>query len=403
MAEINPNIILNAVQQQRAGSSPFTNLQHIIQFQDLIEQRKTREAASQKQQTISDLIGKNIQQTPEGVALDQPSFIQQLAEVDPQMALQQQAQVQQQALEEQQRVAAKAKAKADEKKAIADASRSQLEQARDIQGMIGSAAGAVLAAKPENQQAVLDQQLDRLIDQKIITSEMLQSGKIPLNVTPESLGVLRGIQQASLTSKEQLDFALKAREFEGASETEKDKKVAELSKVQFKQSGDLRKEYSKLSGDFIDQKAAFERVQASASSPSAAGDLAMVFNFMKVLDPGSTVREGEFATAAKAAGMPERIIAAALKVDSGKILGPKQRKDFVDRAFKLFDKAKKTQARLRSQFVKIAEKNDLDPEQSVLLFDPVDIMEFGSVEDAEKANLPVGTSILIDGKKAVVE
>lgn len=431
MAQIDPNIILGAVQQQRAGTSPFSNLQHIIQFQDLIEQRKQRSLKIKKQETISDLIGKNIHPSAEGITLDKPKFIQQLAQEFPALAFEQQEIVRKQAIEAERLLvqkakleAQKAKAIADEKIAIAKASKAELERAADIQDVIASAAGAVLNAKPENQQDILDKQLDRLIDQKIISAEMLQSGKLPLTVTPESLSQLRAIQHASLTSKEQLDFALEERKLKGATEKEKDKKVEELSKKQFKQSSDLRKEFSKLSGDFVKQKAAFERVQASAEKPSAAGDLALIFNFMKVLDPGSTVREGEFATAAKAAGLPEQIVASILRIESGKKLGPKQRKDFVNRSFKLFDKAKKAQARLRSQFIGIAKKNNLDPDQSVLLFnegvvelgnDRTDFkstgnkgtgsrtLNFNSVEAANKANLPKGTIITINGRKAVVE
>ena len=81
--------------------------------------------------------------------------------------------------------------------------------------------------------------------------------------------------------------------------------------------------------------AAFGRVTASAEDPSAAGDLALIFNFMKMLDPGSVVREGEFANAQNAAGVPDRIRASYNKALRGERLSENTRADFVDRAQKI--------------------------------------------------------------------
>lgn len=87
---------------------------------------------------------------------------------------------------------------------------------------------------------------------------------------------------------------------------------------------------------YIDIRDSYNRIIASAKDPSAAGDMALIFNYMKVLDPGSTVREGEFATAQNSAGVPEIIRAQYNKVMSGKRLSTSQRDDFVDRAKKLY-------------------------------------------------------------------
>ena len=125
--------------------------------------------------------------------------------------------------------------------------------------------------------------------------------------------------------------------------TQYDSARATAGKSLFTQEGALRGEFQKLTGDFRDIQDAFGRViQSAEPGPTghhAAGDLALVFNYMKMLDPGSVVREGEFATAAKAAGLGESIIAAMNKVDSGDILSPGMRQDFVDRSWKLYGEA----------------------------------------------------------------
>jgi ribosomal protein L7/L12 len=128
----------------------------------------------------------------------------------------------------------------------------------------------------------------------------------------------------------------------------------------------VRKEFVGASGEFIKQKDAYDRIQASIQEPSAAGDLALIFNYMKLLDPGSTVREGEFATAQNSAGVPERLRAQFNKVSSGERLGAGQRDDFSNRSEKLYDKALNSQDNRIKQYTGIAERNKL-PVQDVIV------------------------------------
>jgi len=58
--------------------------------------------------------------------------------------------------------------------------------------------------------------------------------------------------------------------------------------------------------------------------------IALVFKFMKALDPTSVVREGEFATAQNSAGIPEGIRNIFNKLLTGERLGEAQIKQFVD-------------------------------------------------------------------------
>jgi hypothetical protein len=97
----------------------------------------------------------------------------------------------------------------------------------------------------------------------------------------------------------------------------------------------LRVEYVKAAKVFIDVRDSFTRVNVSAKDPSAAGDLALIFNYMKMLDPASVVRESEFATAAATGAWGERLQAAAGKMLRGERLSEVMRADFLDRATKL--------------------------------------------------------------------
>ena len=145
---------------------------------------------------------------------------------------------------------------------------------------------------------------------------------------------------------------------------------AKKEKVRFDNSTKLRGEFIGQSKDFKKVADANERVIAAASDPSAAGDMALIFNFMKVLDPGSTVREGEAASAQNATGVPGRVRSAYNNIVSGQRMTVEQRKDFTDRTQKLFNSAKKQQDVLRNQYDKLAKKFGLDP--STVLVDVVE-------------------------------
>lgn len=130
----------------------------------------------------------------------------------------------------------------------------------------------------------------------------------------------------------------------------------------------IRQEFTKASGDFVKVRDAFSKVQSSTVDPSAAGDLAMIFNFMKMLDPGSVVREGEFATAQSAAGVPTQIRNIYNRVLSGERLAPEQRQDFLTQARRIFDSTLQSQVQLEQEFGRIAKQSGIDPRKVVVDF-----------------------------------
>lgn len=133
----------------------------------------------------------------------------------------------------------------------------------------------------------------------------------------------------------------------------------------FGSEADLRGEFMDLVGDFSDVEASYRRILSSADEPSAAGDLALVFNYMKMLDPGSAVRETEFANAQNAAGVPERIRAMYNNLISGEILGETQRADFLNRAGQLYGSQLEQYNSYGAVFQNLAAQQGLDPNRVV--------------------------------------
>tara|TARA_R110002153_G_scaffold59161_2_gene161702 strand:- start:2025 stop:3536 length:1512 start_codon:yes stop_codon:yes gene_type:complete len=128
-----------------------------------------------------------------------------------------------------------------------------------------------------------------------------------------------------------------------------------------------RKEFAGIPAvkSFGQQTSAYGRVLASAKDPSAAGDLALIFNFMKVLDPGSTVREGEFATAQNAGGVDQRVVSLYNSITTGERLSPAQRDDFANRATRLYSDAELQYDNISRQYSTFAEQAGLPVDQVI--------------------------------------
>lgn len=182
-------------------------------------------------------------------------------------------------------------------------------------------------------------------------------------------------------------------------------KGPEADKEMFARADKLRDEFNNQSKEFITVANSYQRIRDSASDPSAAGDLSLIFNYMKVLDPGSTVREGEFATAQSAGSVPARIIAQYNKVMSGERLSTEQREDFVNRADKLY-KGQETrhEETVKDRYEGLAKDVGVDPRRVVSDFNvKTEKVPTGApkiTSDAEYDALPSGTVFLApDGKQ----
>jgi len=130
----------------------------------------------------------------------------------------------------------------------------------------------------------------------------------------------------------------------------------------------IRQEFTKASGDFVKIRDSFARIQATATDPSPAGDLSLMFNYMKMLDPGSVVRESEFAQIAATGSFGQRLQAGAAQFIEGVRLTPVQRKDFLTQAGNILSTQIKTQDELETEFRRIAEVSGIDPRKVIVDF-----------------------------------
>jgi hypothetical protein len=133
----------------------------------------------------------------------------------------------------------------------------------------------------------------------------------------------------------------------------------------FEQEDKLRNDFIAQTKPYQVQSDFYGRIETAAKDPSAAGDLALIYSFMKLLDPGSTVLAGEYATAANAGSIPERIYSQYNRLLSGELLGDAEkgtiRKDYIDRARRIYEQSTKDYQRTKAVFDDRARRYHLDP------------------------------------------
>jgi hypothetical protein len=136
----------------------------------------------------------------------------------------------------------------------------------------------------------------------------------------------------------------------------------------FAREKDLRATFTTEMKPFTDLAQAFRKVEAAALNPSAAGDISLVYGYMKILDPGSTVMQGEQATAANAGGVSDRVRAMYNKALTGETLADNVRQDFYAQSRNLIESQRPLQQDISERYGLIATQNKLDPNQ--IVFDP---------------------------------
>ena len=115
--------------------------------------------------------------------------------------------------------------------------------------------------------------------------------------------------------------------------------VKSLPELDAKTRQSINKDFTQLTSDTKLIRNTASDLDKLSKIKSGPASIAMVFKFMKALDPTSVVREGEFATAENSAGIPEALRNTYNKLMEGGRLGPQQIEQFVFTAKSLANSA----------------------------------------------------------------
>jgi len=113
---------------------------------------------------------------------------------------------------------------------------------------------------------------------------------------------------------------------------------------------------------FQEVKSAYSQINDGLNLKSPAGDLAAATKFMKILDPGSVVRESELAMAMKATGALDRLQNYAQNVVKGTKLTPSQREDFRKLSTDFYNSSATQYNQKQSEYTDIAKRYNLNPQ-----------------------------------------
>lgn len=122
---------------------------------------------------------------------------------------------------------------------------------------------------------------------------------------------------------------------------------------------ELRDEFTKLTQNFRIVQDAYQGIRSA--EPTGAGDMKLLYMYVKLLDPTSVVRESEFATAAASGSFGERVQGLVQRVISGQRLPESLRADFLREAESLYRVNLNTYNQVQQAYTAIARQRGLNP------------------------------------------
>ena len=140
-----------------------------------------------------------------------------------------------------------------------------------------------------------------------------------------------------------------------------EKPMTKYQKIQLE--GSLRDDYRKDSSNFVEISRQAKIIESSLNDDSAAGTLASATAFMKMLDPGSVVRESELAMAMKTNGALDRMGNYINVIQSGQVLTTQQKADFAKLIKAYSNASNEAQRNLNKKYSQISSEYGLDPKR----------------------------------------
>ena len=131
----------------------------------------------------------------------------------------------------------------------------------------------------------------------------------------------------------------------------------------FRQEESMRKEYTARTANYREARRQYHVVATSSRQGSGPGDMALIMSFMKMLDPGSVVRETEFANARDTTSLLGRLsVLLGSKPVKGRLLTDEQCVEFEKLAAEYMAAADSEEVRARNHLKKVVKNYGLNVE-----------------------------------------
>ena len=139
-----------------------------------------------------------------------------------------------------------------------------------------------------------------------------------------------------------------------------DEEHAQLTAKFFEENPDsateatMRKELIGASKRYLIIKDSWQRISSASTRDTGVSDLTLIFSYMKLVEPESSVREGEFATASNTGGLAQSLLNQYNKAKTGEFLTDPQRAEFVALSKIIFDNTSRNQLAVVDSFSAVA-------------------------------------------------
>lgn len=204
------------------------------------------------------------------------------------------------------------------------------------------------------QESVKLEDLKKQIQFALINNDQAMADELS-GIAQESEATIMAIQEAVTGLKYQADLEKYKVELENS----------KLKAPDYDAESKLRGEYFTRTKDNKYNEVAQTYEKILNVPDTAAGDLGLIFSYMRLLDPSSTVREGEFANAQNAAGVPDQILNSYNKALTGQRLNPNQRQEFRSAALSYVEPVVKQQKEAEAYYTQLAMQQGIDPQRII--------------------------------------
>ena len=176
------------------------------------------------------------------------------------------------------------------------------------------------------------------------------------------LGILTPVDEMSQTERALVRAYIDRKDAGKAPKVSVDlKDPTAVAMAGLKMQGDIRQD---LKGP-KDTATAYQTMYNAATNPTQKGDTTMLYTFFKVLDPQSTVREGEIEMIKQSRSIPEKFKGMALKLASGQTLLESERADLLNQAYQYVSNQQRGVTETIDMYKDYAKAFGLNPEKAV--------------------------------------
>lgn len=192
-------------------------------------------------------------------------------------------------------------------------------------------------------------------------AEMVAAG-MPVNEAWKQYTEQRFAQQAKPTASiQEYEYAKQNGQFDGSFTDWQTKGIREQDPT-FTREKDLRGQYDQDPNvkNYKIVRDNYERIREGTQLTTGAGDIAVVFGYMKMLDPTSVVRETEQATVENATGVPAQVRNLWNKVYAGERLPPEARAEIAAAADQIYQQSAGNVEDTNNRYGGIADRYKLD-------------------------------------------